>query len=84
MGAPSLKELGLSEDAILTKGEFIVSIQLIGMVVGGVLWGIIGDVNLQAESFIWFSILLYSVANCNGFVQDVNTYMIIRFIAGVG
>lgn len=81
---PSLKELGLSEDAILTKGEFIVSIQLIGMVVGGVLWGIIGD-KFGRLKVLFGSILLYSVANiANGFVQDVNTYMIIRFIAGVG
>ena len=81
---PSLRELGLSEDAILTKGEFVVSIQLIGMVVGGVLWGIIGD-KFGRLKVLFGSILLYSVANiANGFVQDVNTYMIIRFIAGVG
>lgn len=81
---PSLRELGLSEAAILTKGELIVSIQLIGMVVGGVLWGIIGD-KFGRLKVLFGSILLYSVANiANGFVQDVNTYIIIRFIAGVG
>lgn len=81
---PSLRELGLSEDAILTKGEFIVSIQLIGMVAGGVLWGIIGD-KYGRLKVLFGSILLYSIANIvNGFVQDVNTYIIIRFIAGIG
>lgn len=81
---PSLRELGLSENAILTKGEFIVSIQLIGMVAGGVLWGIIGD-KFGRLKVLFGSILLYSIANiANGFVQDVNTYIIIRFIAGVG
>ncbi|MFN8252519.1 MAG: MFS transporter [Ferruginibacter sp.] len=81
---PSFASLGLSPEEILTKGELTVSIQLIGMVVGGVIWGIIGD-KYGRLKVLFGSILLYSVANIiNGFVQDVNTYIIIRFIAGVG
>ena len=40
---PSLRELGLSEDAILLKGELLLSIQMIGLVVGGIVWGTLGD-----------------------------------------
>ena len=81
---PSFASLGLSPEEILTKGELTVSIQLIGMVVGGVLWGIIGD-KFGRLKVLFGSILLYSIANiANGFVQDVNLYIIIRFIAGIG
>ncbi|MGC4101596.1 MFS transporter [Ferruginibacter sp.] len=80
----SLKSLGLPEDAVLSKGELIVSIQLIGMVVGGVLWGIIGD-KFGRLKVLFGSILLYSLANItNGFITDLNQYIIVRFIAGVG
>lgn len=81
---PSFASLGLSPEEILNKGELTVSIQLIGMVVGGVLWGIIGD-KYGRLKVLFGSILLYSIANItNGFAHDVNTYIIIRFIAGIG
>lgn len=80
----SFKELGLSPEEIFTKGELTISIQLIGMVIGGILWGIIGD-KFGRLKVLFGSILLYSIANiANGFVQDVNMYIIIRFIAGIG
>jgi MFS transporter, putative metabolite:H+ symporter len=81
---PSLTSLHLSADAVRDKGELIISIQLIGMVIGGVLWGIIGD-KFGRLKVLFGSILLYSAANiANGFVQDVNMYILIRFIAGIG
>ncbi|WP_462249398.1 MFS transporter, partial [Ferruginibacter sp.] len=80
----SFKELGLSPAEILSKGELTISIQLIGMVIGGIVWGIIGD-KFGRLKVLFGSIILYSLANiANGFVQDINTYIIIRFIAGVG
>ena len=80
----SFADLGLSPEEVLSKGELTISIQLIGMVVGGVLWGIIGD-KFGRLKVLFGSILLYSIANiANGFVQDVNLYIVIRFIAGVG
>jgi MFS family permease len=80
----SFAELGLSHAEVLSKGELTVSIQLIGMVVGGIIWGIIGDKFGRLE-VLFGSILLYSIANiANGFVHDVDLYIIIRFIAGVG
>jgi predicted MFS family arabinose efflux permease len=80
----SFAELGLNPAQVLSKGELTVSIQLIGMVIGGIIWGIIGD-KFGRLKVLFGSILLYSAANiANGFVQDINTYIIIRFIAGIG
>jgi MFS family permease len=80
----SFADLGLSPAEVLSKGELTISIQLIGMVIGGIIWGIIGD-KFGRLKVLFGSILLYSAANiANGFVQDINTYIIIRFIAGIG
>ncbi len=80
----SLHDIGLNTEQILSKGELIVSIQLIGMVIGGIIWGIIGD-KFGRLKVLFGSILLYSAANfANGFVHDLNWYIVIRFIAGVG
>ncbi len=81
---PSLKSIGVSEVALLTDGEKIISTQMIGLLLGGILWGVIGDKKGRL-SVLFGSILLYSVANiANGFVQTVNQYALIRFIAGLG
>lgn len=75
---------GLSSAEVLSKGELTISIQLIGMVIGGIIWGIIGD-KFGRLKVLFGSILLYSIANiANGFVHDINWYIVIRFIAGVG
>jgi MFS transporter, putative metabolite:H+ symporter len=80
----SFAALGLSPAEVLSKGELTISIQLTGMVVGGIIWGIIGD-KFGRLKVLFGSILLYSLANiANGFVQDINWYIVIRFIAGVG
>lgn len=81
---PSLKSLGLSPSEILTKGEQIISLQMIGLVVGGIVWGIIGDKKGRL-SVLFGSILIYSLANiANGMVQTVGQYTLLRFIAGIG
>jgi MFS transporter, putative metabolite:H+ symporter len=81
---PSLTDLGLSEEEVLTQGEFIISIQMAGLLVGGVLWGIIGDKKGRLK-VLFGSILLYSVANIlNGMVTNTTQYAVLRFIAGVG
>lgn len=81
---PSLAALGLSSDQILTEGEFIISIQMTGLLVGGILWGILGDKKGRL-SVLFGSILLYSIANIlNGMVSSIPQYIILRFIAGVG
>lgn len=81
---PSLHSLGLSDTEILTAGESILSWQMWGLLIGGILWGIIGDKKGRL-SVLFGSILLYSIGNiANGFVQTVEQYKIIRFIAGIG
>ncbi|MEO6405161.1 MAG: MFS transporter [Ferruginibacter sp.] len=80
----SLKDLGLGADLIKKDGEFIISIQMIGLLIGGILWGIVGDKKGRL-SVLFGSIILYSLANiCNGFVQTTNQYALIRFAAGIG
>ncbi|MCX6298907.1 MAG: MFS transporter [Bacteroidetes bacterium] len=81
---PSLESLHLSADQVLSKGELIISVQMIGLMVGGVFWGIMGDKKGRL-SVLFGSILLYSLANiANGMVQTVGQYTFMRFIAGVG
>ena len=81
---PSLTDLGLSPAEVLTQGEFIISVQMLGLLVGGILWGVIGDKKGRL-SVLFGSILLYSIANIlNGMVVNTTQYAVLRFIAGVG
>ena len=81
---PSLKSLGLSEDAADKSGQFIISVQMIGLLIGGIIWGMMGDKKGRL-SVLFGSIVLYSIANIfNGFVHTVNEYALVRFFAGVG
>lgn len=80
----SLRSLGLSEEMVLTSGEFIISVQMVGLLLGGILWGVMGDKKGRL-SVLFGSIILYSLANiANGMVHTVNQYALLRFIAGVG
>ena len=81
---PSLKDLGLSGAALTTAGERLLSIQMAGMMLGGIITGVIADKRGRV-TVLYASILLYSLANfANAFVHEVNTYAFIRFLAGVG
>ena len=81
---PSLRSLGLSAIDVDKKGEFIIGIQMVGLLIGGIIWGIAGDKKGRL-SVLFGSIILYSLANiANGFVQTVPQYAIARFIAGIG
>lgn len=81
---PSLRDLGLNDALIQTDGEKIISWQMAGLMIGGILWGVLGDKKGRL-SVLFGSILLYSLANiANGFVTSTDQYAIIRFIAGIG
>jgi MFS transporter, putative metabolite:H+ symporter len=81
---PSLTSLGLTAEQVLTQGEFIISVQMVGLMLGGILWGVMGDKKGRL-SVLFGSILLYSIANiANGMVKTVDQYALLRFIAGVG
>ena len=81
---PSLGSLGLGPEEVKKSGEFIISIQMTGLLIGGIIWGIMGDKKGRL-SVLFGSIILYSVANIiNGFVHTTNQYALTRFIAGIG
>lgn len=81
---PSLKEMGLDEEQISIVGKNILNWQMGGLLLGGILWGILGDKKGRL-SVLFGSIITYSLANIAcGFVQDPTTYALLRFIAGVG
>lgn len=81
---PSLKDLGLSEQEVSHVGSSILNWQMIGLLIGGILWGVLGDKKGRL-SVLFGSILTYSLANIAcGFVQDPSIYKFIRFVAGVG
>jgi MFS transporter, putative metabolite:H+ symporter len=80
----SLRGIGLDEHGIELDGKHIIAIQMGGLLLGGFIWGIIGDKKGRL-SVLFGSILLYSVANiANGFVHTVWQYELARFIAGIG
>jgi len=80
----SFTDIGVPVEDMRIKGEFVLNMQMGGLLLGGVLWGIIGD-KFGRLKVLFGSILLYSLANiANGFVQDVLMYGIIRFVAGIG
>ncbi len=81
---PSLLSLGLSEEAVSSVGASILNWQMTGLLIGGILWGVLGDKKGRL-SVLFGSIVTYSLANIAcGFVQDAETYKILRFVAGVG
>lgn len=81
---PSLKALGVSQEDLLPVGVSILNWQLIGLLIGGIIWGIMGDKKGRL-SVLFGSIIMYSLANfANGFVQTVPQYAVLRFIAGIG
>lgn len=80
----SLKDLGVAEADLLPLGIRLINCQMAGLLLGGFLWGILGD-RLGRVSVLFGSIALYSVANiANGFAATVDQYAMLRFIAGVG
>lgn len=81
---PSLKSLGFSDVEVSSIGASIINWQMTGLLLGGILWGVIGDKKGRL-SVLFGSILTYSVANIAcGFVQDVTVYKLLRFLAGIG
>lgn len=80
----SLKGIGVPEDQMLEQGVFLINMQMGGMLLGGILWGVLGDKRGRL-SVLLGSIFMYSVANiANGFVNTVPEYAFWRFIAGIG
>ncbi|MCP3061595.1 MFS transporter [Myxococcus sp. K38C18041901] len=83
--AASLRDIGItSPEEVLSKGILIYNCQMVGMMVGGLLWGVLADKRGRL-SVMFGSILLYSFANlANAFAWDVTSYAVFRFLGGVG
>lgn len=80
----SLMEIGIPEAELVSKGLFLLNTQMIGMLIGGILWGQLGDRKGRLSS-LFASIILYSVANLlNAAAQTYDQYIILRLIAGIG
>ncbi len=80
----SLTELGFSGQDLTDKGLSLQNWQMGGMLIGGILWGILGDKRGRVR-VLYFSIALYSIANIlNGFATGYADYAFYRFIAGIG
>lgn len=81
---PSLKGIAVSETEMIAASTHIINYQMVGLLIGGILWGVMGDKRGRL-SVLFGSILLYSVANfITGYVQTVEQYAWLRFIAGIG
>ena len=80
----SLQSLGLKWEDAVSTGLDIMSLQMYGLLIGGIFWGMMGDKKGRL-SVLFGSIVLYSLANAaNGFVHTIPQYKLCRFIAGIG
>ncbi len=84
---PSLKGLGIiltDKVAVLAASAKIINWQMVGLLIGGILWGVIGDKKGRL-SVLFGSIAMYSIANfVTGYIQTVEHYAWARFVAGIG
>ncbi|MHB8604356.1 MAG: MFS transporter [Thermoplasmatota archaeon] len=81
---PSLQGIGLTQSQLLDAGVVLLNSQNAGLLVGGILWGVLGDKRGRV-SVLFASIAVYSLANiANAFVTTVPQYAALRFMAGVG
>jgi len=80
----SLRDLGVPEADLESVGMHLDNLQMIGMLLGGLIWGIIGDKKGRL-SVLFGSILTYSIANfLNAHINSVEQYAVLRLIAGFG
>jgi len=80
----SLKDIGIPDDQLQTTGVFLINVQMFGLLVGGLLWGVLGDVKGRL-SVLFGSIFIYSLANfANSFAHTLFDYATWRFVAGIG
>src|SRR5688572_24568187 len=84
---PSLQSLGIAHtdsQAVIAASTKVINLQMWGMLIGGIIWGVMGD-RKGRLSVLFGSIILYSIANfITGFVQTTDQYAYARFVAGIG
>jgi len=80
----SLTDLGVKGEQLIKTGVFLLNMQMAGMLIGGIIWGIWGDKKGRL-SVLFGSIFLYSAANIgNAFVTSIDAYAVLRLLAGIG
>lgn len=80
----SLRSLGVDDSLLESIGLRLDNWQMLGMIIGGVFWGILGDKKGRL-SVLFGSILTYSIANTlNAYIHNITHYEILRFMAGFG
>ncbi|MFI5124142.1 MAG: MFS transporter [Chitinophagales bacterium] len=80
----SLFSLGSTDATILADSTRVINWQMVGLLLGGIIWGVLGDKKGRL-SVLFGSIILYSAANfLTGFIHNVNQYALCRFLAGLG
>lgn len=81
---PSMLGVGATDASMLADSTKVINWQMFGLLIGGIVWGILGDKKGRL-SVLFGSIVLYSVANfITGFIETVNQYAACRFVAGLG
>ncbi len=80
----SFQDIGIADVDMRKGGEYVLNMQMGGLLLGGIIWGVIGD-KFGRLKVLFGSIVLYSFANiANAFIHDLHAYAAIRFIAGLG
>ncbi len=76
--------VGATMQTMLADSTKVINWQMLGLLIGGIAWGIMGDKKGRL-SVLFGSIILYSIANFfTGFAETVNQYASARFAAGLG
>ena len=90
----SLTALGVPQERLLATGVLLLNMQMTGMLLGGIAWGVLGDKKGRL-SVLFGSIIMYSLANIlnamvgtheslNAILGPVQQYAVMRLIAGIG
>ncbi|HVY13144.1 MAG TPA: MFS transporter, partial [Alphaproteobacteria bacterium] len=81
---PSLKALGVAQDALMGNGILLLNLQMAGMLLGGIAFGISGD-RFGRTRVMFLSILTYSLATlANAYAPNITVYAVLRFLSGFG
>ncbi|MDB5200348.1 MAG: transporter [Chitinophagaceae bacterium] len=81
---PSMLAVGSTPLTLLADSTKVINWQMVGLLLGGIIWGVLGDKKGRL-SVLFGSIILYSTANfITGFIQTVDQYAWCRFVAGLG
>ena len=76
--------VGATDLTMLADSTKVINWQMGGLLLGGILWGILGDKKGRL-SVLFGSIILYSIANfITAYIGSVDQYAACRFFAGLG